>query len=241
MKCLTILTVMSGAGGHGIARTLFDNNPQDRWYDHAKNNNKNKNKFSKLHIAEKHFQKAFANGQRFPHLFDRIEPYLKDIDAYYKLIKPEIINCSLGKKLVYTCHASPKDIRQRYKDCYIIQIIPKEEIRLEYFERHMETAMFFPLQTNIDMLPNRRDLLNDLYWAQKEFATLYPQKNSLVEFYKHKGYSKDQIYNTEYANQNELYKLHQKTKEFSDTTIEFSSTSDLNLQLENYTKKSLDY
>ena len=143
--------------------------------------------------------------------------------------------------MVYTCHASPKDIRQRYKECNIIQIIPKEENRLEYFERHMETAMFFPLQTNIDMLPNRRDLLNDLYWAQKEFATLYPQKNSLVEFYKHKGYSKDQIYNTEYANQNELYKLHQKTKEFSDTTIEFSSTSDLNLQLENYTKKSLDY
>ena len=101
--------------------------------------------------------------------------------------------------------------------------------------------MFFPLQTNIDILPNRRDLLNDLYWAQKEFATLYPQKNSLVEFYKHKGYSKEQIYNTEYANQNELYKLHQKTKEFADTTIEFSSVSDLNLQLENYTKKSLDY
>ena len=142
---------------------------------------------------------------------------------------------------MYTCHASPKDIRQRYKECYIIQIIPKETNRLEYFERHMETAMFFPLQTNIDILPNRRDLLNDLYWAQKEFATLYPQKNSLVEFYKHKGYSKDQIYNTEYANQNELYKLHQKTKEFADTTIEFSSVSDLNLQLENYTKKSLDY
>ena len=241
MKCLTILTFMSGAGGHGIARTLFENHPQYRWYDHPKNNYKNKNKFSKLNIAEKHFQKVFANGQRFPHLFDRIEPYLKDINAYYKLIKPEIINCSLGKKLVYTCHASPKDIRQRYKECYIIQIIPKEENRLEYFERHMETAMFFPLQTNIDILPNRRDLLNDLYWAQKEFATLYPQKNSLVEFYKHKGYSKEQIYNTEYANQNELYKLHQKTKEFADTTIEFSSVSDLNLQLENYTKKSLDY
>lgn len=241
MKCLTILTFISGAGGHGIARSLFEKNPLYRWYDHPKNNNSNKNKFSKLNIAEKHFQKVFANGQRFPHLFDRIEPYLKDINAYYKLIKPEIINCSLGKKLVYTCHASPKDIRQRYKECYIIQIIPKEENRLEYFERHMETAMFFPLQTNIDILPNRRDLLNDLYWAQKEFATLYPQKNSLVEFYKHKGYSKDQIYNTEYANQNELYKLHQKTKEFADTTIEFSSVSDLNLQLENYTKKSLDY
>lgn len=241
MKCLTILTFISGAGGHGIARSLFEKNPLYRWYDHPKNNNSNKNKFSKLNIAEKHFQKVFANGQRFPHLFDRIEPYLKDINAYYKLIKPEIINCSLGKKLVYTCHASPKDIRQRYKECYIIQIIPKETNRLEYFERHMETAMFFPLQTNIDILPNRRDLLNDLYWAQKEFATLYPQKNSLVEFYKHKGYSKEQIYNTEYANQNELYKLHQKTKEFADTTIEFSSVSDLNLQLENYTKKSLDY
>ena len=63
MKCLTILTFMSGAGGHGIARTLFENNPQYRWYDHPKNNHKNKNKFSKLHIAEKHFQKAFSTFQ----------------------------------------------------------------------------------------------------------------------------------------------------------------------------------
>ena len=238
MKCLTILTFMSGAGGHGIARTLFENNPLYRWYDHPKNYNTNKNKFSKLKIAEKHFQKIFANGQRFPHLFDRIEPYLNDIEAYYKLVESEIKNCANGKKLVYTCHASPKDIRARYPDCYIIQILPTEDNRLQYFERHMETAMFFPLQTNIDKLPNRKDLLNDLYWAQKEFVTLYPQKNSLVEFYKHKGYSKDQIYNTEYANQNELYRLHQNDIQFSDKTIQFSSAADLNLQVQNLAEKN---
>ena len=42
MKCLTILTFISGAGGHGIARSLFENNPLYRWYDHPKNNNSNK-------------------------------------------------------------------------------------------------------------------------------------------------------------------------------------------------------
>ena len=98
--------------------------------------------------------------------------------------------------------------------------------------------MFFPLQTNIDKLPNRKELLNELYWTQKEFAELYPQKNSLIEFYKHKGYSKDQIYNTEYANQNKLYIEHQSTKEFADETIEFSSTNELTNKLENYTNKN---
>ncbi len=238
MKFLTILTFMSGAGGHGIARTLFENDPQYRWYDHPKNNKSHKKKFSKLNIAEKHFQKIFADGQRFPHLFDRIEPYLNDLEAYYKLIEPEIKKCSNGKRLVYTCHTSPKDIRERYPNCYIIQILPTEDVRLQYFDRHMETAMFFPLQTNIDTLPRRKELLNDLYWTQKEFVTLYPQKNSLVEFYKHKGYSKDQIYNTEYANQNELYRIHQNDKQFSDKTIQFSSLEDLNLQVQNLAEKN---
>lgn len=238
MKCLTILTFISGAGGHGIARSLFEKNPLYRWYDHPKNKNSNKNKFSKLNIAEKHFQKVFANGQRFPHLFDRIEPYLNDINLYYDLVQPEIEKCSNGKRLVYTCHATPKTIRERYPNCLIYQILPKESNRIEYFNRHMETAMFFPLQTNIDKLPNRKELLNELYWIQKEFAELYPQKNSLIEFYKHKGYSKDQIYNAEYANQTELYNEHQSTKEFADETIEFSSINELNNTLENYTKKN---
>ena len=115
----------------------------------------------------------------------KIVIYIKIPENYVGILKPglkpEIINCSLCKKLVYTCHASPKDIRQRYKDCYIIQIIPKEENRLEYFERHMETAMFFPLQTNIDMLPNRRDLLNDLYAAVGiSFLVIKSLANSLL-------------------------------------------------------------
>ena len=159
MKCLTILTFISGAGGHGIARSLFEKNPLYRWYDHPKNNNSNKNKFFKLNIAEKHFQKVFANGQRFPHLFDRIEPYLNDINLYYNLVQPEIEKCSNGKRLVYTCHATPKTIRERYPNCLIYQILPKESNYIEYFNRHMETAMFFPLQTNIDKLPNRKEII----------------------------------------------------------------------------------
>ena len=233
MKLLTVLTFMSGAGGHSIARFLFENNSKYRWSNHPRNDAKNNTRFTKLNITENHFQKTFSDGSKFPHLFDRIEPFLNNVELYYNTIESEIYDCTKGKRLVYTCHTDPKSIKERYPDCLVYQILPTEENKLEYFNRHMETAMLFPLQTNIHKMDNRQDLLNADYWERENYVKHNKSHlNSLKEFYMHKGFTKEQLYQKEYNEQTELYDIHMSTTSYADETIIFSSKQDLKNKIE---------
>ena len=152
---------------------------------------------------------------------------------YYKTIESEIYNCTKGKRLVYTCHTDPKSIKERYPNCLVYQILPTEETKLEYFNRHMETAMLFPLQTNIHKMDNRQDLLNDDYWERENYVKHNNSHlNSLIEYYMHKGFTKEQLRQKEYNEQTKLYDIHMSTTSYADETIIFSSKQDLENKIE---------
>jgi hypothetical protein len=225
MKFLTFIVAMSGAKGHGFARKMFENNSDYRWYDHPKNNLEADDKFKKLDFSGHHFQKEFSNGTRFPHMFDRIENYLTNIDSYYNLIKDEIHECSQDKKICYVCHEPPKRIRERYPDSQIIQILPSAD-RLEfYFNRHLQTSMLFPLQVGIHKRPGRKELLNDLYWDHYNYS-LKDDDHCLMNFYKQKMDIK-QVIEMEWEKQKSLYKKNRKEMSYADKTIIFYDENSL--------------
>lgn len=206
MKFLTIITAMSGHGGHTAARKIAENNPEYRWYDHPRNNKDYLNKFPELNLAPNHFRKRFKDNTVFPHLFDRIETFLLDKEKYYSLVLDEINLLSKGKCLVYVCHETPKKIKSRFPQSKVIQILPPEQLLEQIIERHMETHMLYPLQDNLHSLSNRKDLLNDLYWNQLAWIEKNQSRNNTINFRCDTlNKFKDQVVTEESMFQKELY------------------------------------
>jgi len=234
MNFLTFVTSMSGGSGHGAGRKLFENNSNYRWFDHIKNNKDNKNKFLKLNIAENHFHKKFSDGNVFPHHFDRIENFLNDINGYYKFIESEIYSYSENKKICYICHEIPSNIRKRYPNCFIIQLLPYDSELNKFIKRHMETSMLFPLQNKIHLIPGREKFLNNYYWEQVNYVKNNPDKNCLLDFYQ-KKFSKTskEIEKIEFDKQKELYNKQLKNKSEADISLFFYNKNDLYEKLEN--------
>ena len=206
MKCLTIVTAMSGHGGHNFARKIAEHDPEYRWYDHPKNNIDHPNRFPELDLAPNHFRKRFSDNTVFPHLFDRIESFLSDKEKYYSLIINEIKNLSKGKRLIYVCHEPPNNIKSRFPKSKVIQILPTESLLEEVIERHMNTHMLYPVQSKLHQLPGRSEILNDFYWSQTNWAKENIFRNSLINF-RSDYYKKslEQIINEEKQLQRDLY------------------------------------
>lgn len=220
MKCLTIVTAMSGHGGHGLARKIAEGNLEYRWYDHPRNNKENPEKFPELSIAENHFRKRFSNNDVFPHLFDRIDPLINDELSYYTLAANEIKSISQGKKLVYVCHETPDQIKKKFPEATVVQILPTENILELVIDRHMKTHMIYPIQSGLHNLPGRISLLNDLYWAQDGWSKENSSKNTVINFrsflYKK---SIGQITTEERDFQKDLYTRQLKTSQDADVSI----------------------
>lgn len=220
MNFITIVTAMSGHGGHAFARKIAENNPKYRWYDHSKNDPNNINSFPELKISPNHFRKRFSNGEFFPHLFDRIEPFLLDIESYYSLIEKEIHRISQGKKLIYVCHELPSIIRSRFPDSFIIHLLPPYSNLDNVIQRHMKTHMIYPLQENLHMLPGRKLLLNNQYWDQLNWVKNNNLKNSLLNYrVDNLKLSIEEIIKIETLYQKQLYSKHEKDVKHSDKLI----------------------
>jgi hypothetical protein len=206
MKYLTIVTSMSGHGGHGVARKIAEHNPDYRWYDHPRNDKDHVNRFPELDLAQNHFRKRFSSNEVFPHLFDRIESLLLDTEKYYSLISSEIEKLSQGKKLVYVCHDTPEKIKNRFPKSTVIQILPTENILDTVIDRHMITHMMYPVQQGLHNLQGRRELLNELYWTQTQWAEENELDNTVINFqsFLH-GVSVDEIKIKEREAQKKLY------------------------------------
>jgi hypothetical protein len=181
MKCLTIVTAMSGHGGHGLARKIAEHNPDYRWYDHPRNDQTNPRKFPELNLAGNHFRKRFKDNSVFPHLFDRIENLISDKELYYSIAEKEIKDLSLGKQLVYVCHEIPSVIKNRFPKSTVIQILPTRNILENVIDRHMITHMEYPVQSGIHNLPGRKNLMNEYYWSLDEWSKINLE-NSLINF-----------------------------------------------------------
>jgi hypothetical protein len=220
MKCLTIITFISGSGGHGYARQLSEHNCQYRWYDHPRNNKLNPNRFLELNFAENHFRKRFSTNETFPHLFDRIEPFLTDINQYYFLIQEEITLISREKKLVYTCHEDPKIIRNRFPDSEIIVLIPQKTQLKSILDRHFLTYMNFHVQQNLHKLSGRSSLLNNDYWNMVNWANKNKQCPSILN-YKMNFYNKTykEVYHQEEIMHQNLFDLLNLNRQYADKII----------------------
>jgi hypothetical protein len=220
MKCLTIVTAMSGHGGHGLARKIAEHNPDYRWYDHPRNNKEHPAKFPELDIAENHFRKRFSSNEVFPHLFDRIDSLINNEPAYYNLASNEIKLISQEKKLVYVCHDTPDQIKKKFPDSTVIQILPTKNILDSVIDRHMRTHMVYPVQAGLHNLPGRINLLNDLYWAQDAWSKENSLKNTVINFrsffYKK---SIDQITTEERSFQKDLYIRQLETLQNADVSM----------------------
>lgn len=220
MKCLTVVTAMSGHGGHGLARKIAEHNSEYRWYDHPRNNKEHPEKFPELNIAENHFRKRFSNNDVFPHLFDRIDTLINDELSYYALAANEIKLISQEKKLVYVCHETPNQIKKKFPEATVVQILPTENILELVIDRHMRTHMIYPVQSGLHNLPGRISLLNDLYWAQDVWSKENSSKNTVINFrsffYKK---SIDQITSEERNFQKDLYTRQLKTSQDADVSI----------------------
>lgn len=220
MNFVTIVTAMSGHGGHAAARTIAENNSDYRWYNHPKNEATSLEIFPELKIAPNHFRKRFSNREHFPHMFDRIDSFLIDKKAYYNLIEPEIYKISQGKKLVYVCHETPDKIRDRYPKLKIIQILPTEKCLINVIDRHMKTHMIYPLQENLHRLSGRKNLLNDEYWNQQHWITNNKNKNTLLDYLADKhDTSIENIIQREQQFQKDLYQEHLKNSKYADKSI----------------------
>jgi len=230
MNFVTIVTAMSGHGGHTVARQIAENNNDYRWYDHPKNNPDHPDSFPELKIAQNHFKKRFQTGESFPQLFDRIESFLLDLDAYYNLIEEEIFNISQGKRLIYVCHETPKNIRKRYPDADIIQILPRESCIEDVIDRHMKTHMKYPLQKNIHNLPGRKPLLNKEYWNQQSWIENNKPNDCLINYRMDKFcISASEVIKLEIENQKKLYIQHMLDSKYADKSIVIENVSTLNI------------
>lgn len=220
MKCLTIVTAMSGHGGHGLARKIAEGNLEYRWYDHRRNNKDDPDRFPELELAQNHFRKRFSTGEVFPHLFDRISPLINDITTYYNLARGEIASISQGKRLVYVCHDTPEQIKEHFPNATVVQILPTENILDSVIDRHMITHMMYPVQVGLHKLPGRHELLNDLYWVQNDWAKKNQSNNTVINF-KSFLYEKtvDQITSEERNYQKELYIKQLNTTHYADISM----------------------
>lgn len=221
MKNLTIIVAMSGHGGHGLARTIAENNPEYRWYDHPKNNIDHPDHFPELDLAKNHFRKRFADNSVFPHLFDRIDEFLKEdsVDNYYDLAKSEINTLSQGKKLIYVCHETPKNIKIKFPEANVIQILPTENILENVIERHMNTHMEYPIQSKLHKLPMRDAMLNELYWSMRDWAR--DNKNASLKNFRAYYLNKtvEEVIFEERETQRKLYKEQLESTKYADNSL----------------------
>jgi hypothetical protein len=217
---------MSGHGGHALAKAIAENNPIYRWYDHPRNSKDHPDRFPELKLSDNHFRKKFADNSTFPHLFDRIEPWLTNIDAYYDLIEPEIESISQDKRLVYVCHELPSIIKARYPNCHLVQLLPTEDILDSVIDRHMITHMLYPVQSGIHHLPGRKELLNNRYWDQHYWAKQY-KDDSLINYisYKEKKPIKA-VKEEERGRQKELFALQLSESLLADASIQVKTIDD---------------
>lgn len=219
MKCLTVVVAMSGHGGHGLARKIAENNPEYRWYDHPRNDPTHPRHFPELNLAKNHFRKRFADNSVLPHLFDRIESLVTDLDSYYKIASAEIKNLSQGKKLVYVCHDTPKHIKERFPKSTVIQILPTQNILENVIDRHMATHMEYPVQGGLHHIDNREHLLNEFYWSMDRWkrTSTHPSLTNFRAFYYNK--SVEEITNDERNFQRELYTKQLETTGYADVSV----------------------
>ena len=170
MQCVTFVIGLSGNGGHGFARKLAENNNLYRWYDHPKNNINYSENFTEMALAQNHFKKKFSTGEIFPHLMDRIEPWIDNLDQYYTVAKENIKSISKEKKLIYVCHTPANKIRKYFPDSEIIFLKKLDREFEKTFQRHIKTHMQFPVQSNLDNISYLKPFLNKQFWRMKSWA-----------------------------------------------------------------------
>jgi len=219
MKCLTVVVAMSGHGGHGLARKIAEGNPDYRWYDHPRNNPDHPRHFPELDLAQNHFRKRFADNSVLPHLFDRIESLVTNLDEYYNIASLEIEKLSQGKKLIYVCHDTPKHIKERFPEATVVQILPTSNILENVIDRHMITHMEYPVQTGLHKIENRRHLLNNLYWEMNNWSmsTDHPSLTNFRKYYYDK--TTEEVTSDERGFQRELYTKQLETTEYADVSV----------------------
>ncbi len=142
-----------GAGGYRYCRQTANENDDIYWYSCLENgitpldvSTPIKTIKQRL-IAPNHFNRL-VDGKMLPPLFNVIEPYYNDIEEYYPLFEKLFIErggldiMESGKYVMYPVHALRPQIRTKFPNALILEIIPNDTD--EVVEHYLNTTAKFP-------------------------------------------------------------------------------------------------